>query len=686
MIDFDRLIADVLEQGRCLSPHDIGGLEEVTRDPDGASQSVFSPELVTLVLDHGSVEAPEVGRFITTVVRNVRDDFAINQIVDVLARRPRLPDGIEQDCFRAWSMVFDDRSQSTSVRTAALRGAFVLKRESSKRATQLAAKLVSVELDDDPDFLAHVAHIAGLLYAEEPISSLMDLLTDLSQIEGANEEATFELGMSAVGHALSTSDLAEARTYFTTARHWFDAASRRIEPTPKARVLAIAMGLLEDFYERRRSSDIKSKLDELRLEAFASSAYVHQTAGDFLNGARATQIAAWSSLGLRLEALDRSLDEEIWLDVMQVIEEELLAIYTASRTVLGCDRGGLECIVRPRIQESLQSNRYQLLALQRWLKTNVTSQLGEAALDLIKATEAALSGEATADPTGAAAARSTAVAFIEKSALPADQRDRLLTTVLSAKVRIESYNTSPIIQQAIEKIYQEFSQVPEFVDDAHARDIIMAVVYQSLLFLEFRLDTTTGQDPTAAYLFASDEESNPLEKHLQQDYLRFLKASNLGSADEIRGVGGGRADVMHKHHGVRFVIEIKREKDDASFEALLGHYGDQTAIYQMTNVPLGILLVLDLTTKGGVSDHLKNLYKPVSGDLFKDGVMRGVLIVRVPAQRITPSEATVAAAGGKGRIAMGFLKECGAPLGENATAQSPPVDGSPKSRRNRSRK
>jgi hypothetical protein len=37
MIDFDQLIADVLEQSRCLSPHDLGGLEAVTRDPDGAS-------------------------------------------------------------------------------------------------------------------------------------------------------------------------------------------------------------------------------------------------------------------------------------------------------------------------------------------------------------------------------------------------------------------------------------------------------------------------------------------------------------------------------------------------------------------------------------------------------------------------------------------------------------------------
>lgn len=686
MIDFDQLIADVLEQGRCLAPSDLGGLETVTRDPDGASQSVFAPELVTLVLDHGSMEVPEVGRFITTVVRHVRNDFAINQIVDVLARRPRLPDSIEQECFRAWSMVFDDRSQFTSVRTAALRGAFVLKRENSKRATQLAAKLVSVELDDDPDFLAHVARIAGLLYAEEPIASLMDLLTDLSRIEGVTEDATFELGMSAVGHALSTSDVAEARSYFTTARHWFDTASRGTEPTPKARVLAIAMGVLEDFYDRRRSSDIKSKLDELRLEAFATTAYLHHSAGDFLNGVRATQIAAWSSLGLRLEALDRSLDDEIWLDGTQVIEEELLAIYTASRTILGCDRGGLECIVRPRIQESLQSNRYQLLALQRWLKTNGTSQFGEAALDLIEATEAAFSGGATADPTGAAAVRSTAVAFIEKSALTTDQRDRLLTEVLLAKVRIESYNTSPIMQQALVRIYQEFSQVSEFADDAHTHDIIMAVVYQSLLFLEFRLDTTTGQDPTAAYLFASDEDSNPLEKHLQQDYLRFLKTANLGSADEIRGVGGGRADVMHKHHGVRFVIEIKREKDDASFEALLGHYGDQTAIYQTTNVPLGILLVLDLTTKGGVTDHLKNLYKPVSGDLFRDGVMRGVLIIRVPALRLTPSEATVAASGGKGRIASDFLKTSDLSPDEGSEAQTSSRDETKTTRRKRARK
>jgi hypothetical protein len=90
----------------------------------------------------------------------------------------------------------------------------------------------------------------------------------------------------------------------------------------------------------------------------------------------------------------------------------------------------------------------------------------------------------------------------------------------------------------------------------------------------------------------------------------------------------------------------------------------------MTNVPLGILLVRDLTTRGGVSDHLKNLYKLVSGDLFRDGVMRGVLIIRVPALPLTPSEATVAASGRAGLIATGFLETSDIPPDEGSQAQT----------------
>jgi hypothetical protein len=134
--------------------------------------------------------------------------------------------------------------------------------------------------------------------------------------------------------------------------------------------------------------------------------------------------------------------------------------------------------------------------------------------------------------------------------------------------------------------------------------------------------------------------SMPLEKQLQQDYLRFLRASKLGTHDEVRGLAAGRADVFHELGRVRIITEIKREPDDASFDALLENYGEQTAAYQNTNVPLGMLMALDLTKGQSVGQHISALYRAAVGDFLEDGVRRGVLVVKIPANRISPAVAT----------------------------------------------
>ena len=101
------------------------------------------------------------------------------------------------------------------------------------------------------------------------------------------------------------------------------------------------------------------------------------------------------------------------------------------------------------------------------------------------------------------------------------------------------------------------------------------------------------------YLFLKEGQPNPHEQALLQDYMASLRRTKLGSADEVRGIGGGRADVAHELDGIRFITELKWEERDASFPNLLASYCDQTILYQNTNIPVGILLVL-LTTREGL--------------------------------------------------------------------------------------
>jgi hypothetical protein len=112
-------------------------------------------------------------------------------------------------------------------------------------------------------------------------------------------------------------------------------------------------------------------------------------------------------------------------------------------------------------------------------------------------------------------------------------------------------------------------------------------------------------------------ESFPLEAELQKHYATFLRSSPLSGriGVELRDVAGGRADVYVTYAGAqRFAIEIKRELDDASRVGIETAYLAQTVEYQVTNVPLSMLLVLDLTDHSHGIRHLSDTAWVVHSD------------------------------------------------------------------------
>jgi len=424
------------------------------------------------------------------------------------------------------------------------------------------------------------------------------------------------------------------------AKKHFDAAASIRESRWDAKAFASAIGMLDDFYEKRPLAQVQDQIKGLRGDAFAYSAYVYENDSNAILGARGTQVAAWVSLAIRLESLTGSIEEDVWVDGSSIIEDELLATYTASRTILkrGSD-GGVELLVRPRVEASLIEDAFKLKQFRKWLKGNGRPEIGAAAENLLAIVDDSLAGRKSLDPLCAAAGGQPFAAILEAGRrLPGQQNDAVIAAVL-AVTEIELKKISPLIIDCINAADLQFSELNDFrLPDA--RSLFLAIVFKTMLFVEHRLDTTKGQDATGEYLFSDPTKSTALEKELQQDFLRFLKTSRLGSHDEVRGVAAGRTDIYHELGRIKLITEIKREQSDASFESLIADYGEQTAMYQMTNVKLGILLVLDLTPDARLGRPLCQCYRPIVGDVMRDGTLRGVLVVRLPGNRMTPSEAT----------------------------------------------
>jgi hypothetical protein len=630
-----------LRDGRTPLAADFGGIASILASADGVARSQFAPEYMALVLDEADLGDPDVRAFSRNVVEHLDSDIGINSLVDVMAERPPLPEEVEATWFRRWLELAQNRRAAASARTAALRGALLTKRQSARRSLRLAAFIADCVVDDEPEFLAHAARIAGLLHAENPNEALVEFLQDLLDVVDVADEASFELGMERVGCALQAASGHDVLARLREARARFDASASSREARADARVLSLAIGLLDDFFEERVGGWTE-RLEELRREAFAYSAYSVQ-GEDFLNGAKEAEVSAWASLAVRLGSLAPSLDEPAWWNASHIIENELLAVYSANRTLFRrSDDGGLEWLVRPRIESYYAQQRGQLYALRNWLKARGTSELGTAAAGLIARTDAALGKGDDPDPRGAAAESPTVAAVLEQGEEAFELRERFLREVLADVNYVEFKQVTPPVMEAVRTVLRAFEGLPYF-DIPNVRAIVRAVVFKTLLFLEGRLDPSPGVDPTVDYLFVRDGEANPLEKSLQQDFMRFMRTAKLGTVDEIRGIAAGRADVAHHLDGIRFITEIKREEEDASFENLIASYGAQTTLYQNTNIPIGILLVLDLTIRDGLSGHFRTLYRTEVGDLLHDGTTRGVLVVKVPARRVDPSTATAEA-------------------------------------------
>lgn len=93
-----------------------------------------------------------------------------------------------------------------------------------------------------------------------------------------------------------------------------------------------------------------------------------------------------------------------------------------------------------------------------------------------------------------------------------------------------------------------------------------------------------------------------------------------------------------KATGERIVIEVKREMQNASFDAIAKNYAGQTTEYQNISIRLGFLLVLDLTeAKRTGATHIRSLVECRKIVRTGEDEPRYIVMVKVPGRRYSPS-------------------------------------------------
>lgn len=640
-------LIELVKSGRDWQLEDLGGITKLAPAARSIGNTPMMPELLhPLVLGWSNATAADRDAHkgvLHELLEVATTDFVLIEAVDILEHHRPLPDDGDECCFMLFlaKAAVGDHSLSGLSRGAALDGAFRWAGDNRRWQLRLLDFFLGLAPGDDTEFLRRAAKIVGVAFSHWRDKELVEVLRKLAQLEAVRPEAAFELGMAALAEAMDRADSNAATTAFREARDWFDESNGVSEYHPEASLYHDGLDLLLNFHSGAESTSLVTVSTRVQQHAFELHAWSGGSGPPWL-GTRQTEAACWSALAGAIAGLGGSLNEPSWWEPATVIEQGLLSVYSAGRSILRRDQhGGVEAMVRPRIHASVARQAGQAHQVRTWLLNNATHDWAAEARDLIAQIDALIEQAGSPkNPSDAVSERTSLAAIIARSKIPEEQRNVLFGVVANA-VSLQLDNLTGSEADVIERCCKEAQRHTDYSANTNGARLFDTVLLWLVRFVFNRLELTKGDDPTGAYLFDRDDGSLPHEDELQQDFFRWVATYAAGSDLEPTNIASGRADIRLRSGPERLVVEVKREETDCSFDALFKSYAAQTTEYQNVSIRLGVLLVLDLATpcREG-TPHLTTLFEMRQVRRSGESQPRLILIVKVPGRRKRPSDLT----------------------------------------------
>lgn len=517
-------LIEIVKDGRDWQLEDLGGIEVIAPAARSLGSTPMMPELLQpLVLGwrHAKVGDRELYKEALRDLLTVAiTDFVLIEAVDILDHHRPLPDDGDESCFTLLleKAATEDHSLSGLARGAALEGAFRWANDNRRWQLRLLDFFLGLEPSDDAEFLRRAAKIIGVAYSHWRDKDLVEVLHKLVQLEAVRPEATFELGMVALSEAMDRADSNAAATAFREARDWFGESDEESGGRPETSLYLGGLDLLLGFHSGAASASLGTVSACVQKHAFELHAWSGGSGPQWL-GARQTEAACWSTLASAIAGLAVSLDEPSWWEPATVIEEGLLSVYSAGRSILRRDQhGGVESMVRPRIRTSVSTQAGQAHQVRMWLQQNTTHEWAMEAQDLVVQIDKFI--EQSGDPKNpheAASERTSLAAIIASSNIP-EEKKNILSGVVENAVSLQLANLTGSEIDVIERCCQEARGHTDYSANANGARLFDTVLLWMVRFIFNRLELTKGDDPTGAYLFEREDGSMPHEGELQQDF------------------------------------------------------------------------------------------------------------------------------------------------------------------------
>ncbi|GJD63410.1 MULTISPECIES: hypothetical protein [Methylobacterium] len=633
------LIRRLLEEG---DARDLGCLssDELAAAVADHSTEVEGARLFVVLAEHPRTEATT--KALVALAGNA-DVLAMMEIASWLGRGGQVPSSHRQGLGKAFLGRAADRSVDYGTRSQALKAAMIMAQSERSLLRRLQADILDLDPSDDGIYLRHAARVAGAVLAHEPADDLRHKLTELADVEEAEDEAAVELGLDALRTGLGATKPETALDAFGQARYWFARAEDATETRLDARLYVNCLDMLVAFQEGRTGEDLPDRIDTVTRSAFEYTAFLtlndrEPETASWL-AAKDLERVHWTSLALRLGAVAEKVSRSAWLKVAAVMEEELLSVYAASRTMFrrGSD-GGLEQVVRPRIVGAMQRELRSLDILEHWIEENAGSAYLADAKSLGDLVRQAREDLVTHRPSGAADGSSPTAAIIEH--LPATVRDTVSARIEADAISLLDETVSRTVDDVLARATAALMTNVDYRERADARRFFDILLLDVTRFVVSRYNLSTATFPGVAYLFNRDAKNPPLEADLQYDFVNSLMGSRLAEIcrPEARDLGGGRVDVLFSYRWMRTTSELKRSFPKLTSGELVDRYGPQAISYQGTNVALSMLMVLDLFDRSGAQPDIRDQIGVHHRTVADSSVETAVVLFRIQGKRHTPSD------------------------------------------------
>ena len=528
---------------------------------------------------------------------------------------------------------FEDRNNHPWGRSHALRGATLLAQGNPVLIRRLQACILDVSLDDDPQFLRHVAKVAGAILRRYPDADFRLLLERLATLDVAADEASMEIGLAELRDALAAPNEEALSAALISARDWFDRSLDTSERRPDAKLYKLCANFLLIVRNDGLRAELKEHLPELETAAIEYTAFAQarHSSHSWL-GVSSKERFHWLSMAMKLAALAQSLTKEVWLNVALVIESELLSIFYPGSEVFGqASAPGLDASMQNAIIRGLQERRYYLQALDEWLKVNASHGKADAVIKLRETVKRTIEDTVYRRPFDATTT-SRLVEVLKDAGF-----SEAVAQMGVSELRMHS-DANVLIADLWQKIIDQFSKQPDYLRFVEARMLVESLVALLLKFLDARSNIGVSTDPAASYLFVRTGKL-PVEHNLQLDFLKFLQTVGAPTFQaEQRDRGGGRADIDVQFRGVKTIIEVKKDDNVPHNVALANRYAGQATGYLTTGVRFGFLLVLDLTDRNGHQQHISERISVERKTPHGSDTEYLIVVARVQALRKTPHD------------------------------------------------